>query len=205
MARDVFPISGKDLTKYFLNMIIAEKGTGKNLFLDKWLAKEIKEKTAICILNPEDEKKRIKEGLSKYNQPINFPDGTIVTINTERFMVTEPLFDPSYIHIDYMGISEAISKIIRTWERENWEELVPNIILSGGTSLIPGLKERIIAEIKNFFPEKLQGLVDVIAVSGRENMGWVGASILYSRDQLQKGWIQNPIYQVPVDEELQPQ
>ncbi|GAH30776.1 unnamed protein product, partial [marine sediment metagenome] len=28
--------------------------------------------------------------------------------------------------------------------------------------------------------------------SGRENMGWIGASVLYSKDQLKKGWISNP-------------
>ncbi len=200
MARDVFPVSGKDLTNYFLNLIISEKGTGKNIILDRWLAKEIKEKTALCVMNPEQEKERIKEGLTKYNQPINFPDGTIVTISSERFMIAEPLFKPALIHIDYMGLPEAISKVIKSWERENWEELVPNIIIAGGSSLISGLKERLIAEVKLYFSEKLQDQVDIIAVSGREHMGWIGASVLYSRDQMQKGWINNPEYQAYVEE-----
>ena len=146
-------------------------------------------------MNPELEKERIKEGLSKYNQPINFPDGTTVTINSERFMISEPLFNPSLIHIDYMGLPEAISKVIKSWERENWEELVPNIIISGGSSLITGLNERIIEEVKPYFSEKLKDSVEVVAVSGREHMGWIGASVLYSRDQMQKGWINNPEYQ----------
>jgi len=195
MARDVFPIAGKELTNYFFNLILTEKGVGKNLFIDKWLAKEIKEKTAICVPNPEEEIKRIKGGLSKYNQPITFPDGTNLTINAERFMLVEPLFNPIKIHIDYMGLPEAIAKVIKSWERENWEELVPNIILSGGSSLISGLKERLLAEIKPLFSERLQEMVNVIALSGRENMGWIGASVLYTKEQMQKGWVHNPEYQ----------
>ena len=192
MARDVFPISGKDLTKYLSGMLIAKKGTGKGLYLDKWITNDIKEKTSLCVLDPESEKKRVKEGLSKYNQIINLPDGSNLEINTERFLVAEPIFDPKIIHIDYMGIAEAIANVIKSWDRENWEELIPNIILSGGSSLIPDLKERLKIEIQNQFPEKLRGLVKIFAVSGREHMAWIGASILYSKNQLGKGWITNP-------------
>ena len=47
-------------------------------------------------------------------------------------------------------------------------------------------------EIKKYFAEKISEKINVIAVSGRENMSWIGASILYSRDQLKKGWILHP-------------
>lgn len=191
LARDAFPISGKDLTNNFLNLILTTKGSGKNIYIDKILAKEIKEKTCLCVIDPKGEKKRIDEGLTKYNQTINFPDGTNLEINSERFLTVEPLFDPKIIHIDYIGINEAIAKVIKTWARENWEEILPTIVLSGGGSLIPGLKERLKIEIEKHFPEKLGQKINIIAVSGRENMSWIGASILYSKNQL-KGWINNP-------------
>ncbi len=192
MARDVFPITGKDLTNYFLNLILTEKGSGRNLYFDNWLAKEIKEKTSLCILNAEEEKKRIKEGLTKYDQQINFPDGSELIINSERFMIAETFFNPSLIHINYISLAEAISKVVKTWERENWEEIIQNIIISGGTSIIPGIAERLKMELLKFFTDKIKNSINVIAVSGRENMGWIGASILYSKGQLTKGWIQNP-------------
>ncbi len=192
IARDVFPIAGKELTNHFLNMILTGVGSRKNLYLDKWLAKEIKEKVSLCILDVKGEENRIKEGLTKYNQIINLPDGTSLEINSERFTLSEPLFDPKIIHVDYMGLAEATAKVIKIWERENWESLISNIILSGGTSLIPGLKERIKNELSHHFSEKMKDKINVIAVSGLENMAWIGGSILYSKDQLKKGWIKNP-------------
>lgn len=193
MARDVFPIAGKELTDYLSSMLISKKGTGKGLYLDKWITKDIKEKTCLSVLDPENERKRVKEGLSKYNQIINLPDGSNLEINSERFLVTEPIFEPKIIHVDYIGIGEAIANVIKSWDRENWEELIPNIILAGGTSLIPDLNAKLTLEIQKHFPDKLLPLIKVFAVSGREHMAWIGASILYSKNQLGKGWILNPI------------
>jgi len=202
MARDLFPIAGKELTNYFLNLILAKKGSGKVVYMDKFIAKEIKEKISLCILDPEGERKRIKEGLTKYDRIVDLPDGTSLKVNQERFLLAEPLLNPKLIHIDYVNLAEAIAKVIRSWDRENWEELVPSIIISGGTSLITGLNERLELELKNYFSEKLGSKIKVIAVSGRENMGWIGASILYSKDQLKKGWVNNPSIEVESKEEI---
>ncbi|MFW9877013.1 MAG: hypothetical protein ACFFG0_28295, partial [Candidatus Thorarchaeota archaeon] len=96
------------------------------------------------------------------------------------------------MHIDYIGLAEAISKAVQFWDRENWEDLLPNIILAGGSSLIPGLDQRLKVEISKYFSEKLKDIINVIAVSGRENIGWIGSSVLWAQNKLQKGWIQNP-------------
>ena len=191
MARDSFPIAGKELTNYFLNMILTKKGIGKKYYLEKWLAKEIKEKTSLCVLNPKEEIEQIKKGFTNYDQVINFPDGTSLEINYERFMLSEPLFDPRIIHIDYIGLTEVVANMIKSWDRENWEELISNIILSGGGSLIPGLKERLSSELVNYFSDKIKSKIKVIAVKGRENMAWLGGSVLYSKNQI-KGWLKNP-------------
>jgi len=193
MARDLFPISGKDLTNHFLNMVLTNKSSSRKYYLDKWLAKEIKEKTALIVLNSEEEKKNIKEGLTNYDQIINFPDGSSLKINTERFMLSEPMFDPRLIHIDYLGLDEAIVKVIKSWDRESWEEIIPNIILAGGGSLIPGLKERLKLELTKHFSDKIRDKLNIIAPSGRENMAWIGASILYSKNKL-PDWKPNPEY-----------
>ncbi|MHA1472855.1 MAG: hypothetical protein ACTSQW_07145, partial [Promethearchaeota archaeon] len=142
-----------------------------------------------------------KEGLTKYDRIVDLPDGSKLKLNSERFLLSEPLFDPNIIHIDYMGLVEAISKVVMSWDRENWEELLSNVILSGGSSLMVGLSERIELELRNYFSEKLGPKIKVVAASGRENMGWIGASVLFSKDQLKKGWITNPTHQ---DIEQQP-
>ena len=195
MARDIFPITGKSITNYLLNLILSKISSSKNTYLDKTIAKEIKEKISLCILDPTEEKKRVKEGLTKYDRILNLPDGSKLKLNSERFLLSEPLFDPNIIHVDYMGLAEAISKVVMSWDRENWEELLSNVILSGGSSLIIGLSERIEVELQKYFSEKLKPKIKVVAASGRENMGWIGASVLFSKDQLKKGWIRNPSHQ----------
>ena len=192
LARDTYPIAGKDLTSYLLNLILTRKGSGKTEYLDYLIAKQIKEKLSMCIIDPEDETKHIKDGLTKYNRTIDLPDGTSIEINSERFMLVEPLFNPSLIHIDYMGLPEAISKVIRVWERANWEVLTPNIILAGGGSLVPGLEKKLKVEISKFFSERLRDKINVIAVSGRDNISWIGTSVLWAQGKLNKGWILNP-------------
>jgi len=54
--------------------------------------------------------------------------------------------------------------VIKTWDRENWEELLPNIILAGGSSLIVGLNDRLEYELKSYFSEKIREKIKVIAV-----------------------------------------
>lgn len=192
MARDTYPTAGKDLTNYLLNLILSKKGSGNTIYLDKMIATEIKEKLVLCVLDLEGEIKKIKDGLTKYNRNIDLPDGTSLEINTERFILVEPLFNPALIHIDYMGIPEAVSKVIKFWDRENWEDILGNIILAGGCSLIPGLDDRLKIEISKHFSEKLKDKINVLAVSGRENIGWIGASVVWAQGKLKKGWIQNP-------------
>jgi len=195
MARDIFPISGETLTEYFLNLILQGKGSKTNVYLDKWLAKEMKEKTALCVLNYDYELKKVKEGLTKYDRNINLPDNSTIKINAERFKISEPLFNPKIIHIDYPGLAESIANVIKFWDRENWAELLGNVVLSGGGSLISGIKERIKKELKQHFSSKLHPAIKIIAVSGRDTMAWIGASILFMKDKLEEGWIKNPEFE----------
>lgn len=193
LARDIFPIAGKELTDFFFNLILKSSNQTSNL--DMRLAREIKEKCALCVQNVEKELKQVKEGASKFKQLVNLPDESLLELNSERFLVAEPFFDPNLVHVNYAGLDEVIANIIKVWERENWEELISNIILSGGGSMIPGLKDRLKNLIMQYFPDKISQNARIYAVSERENMSWIGASILYSKDLLQKGWLINPSFE----------
>lgn len=190
-AREFFPIAGKDLTAYLMDLILFNKHY-KVSFLDKWIAREIKEKAALCVLNPKEIKQKIIDGLHSYDQEIRLPDGTTITINEERYMIAEPLFNPNLLHLDIADITQLIAELVKSWNRENWAELLENIVISGGCSLIKDLGKRLQVELVKWFSDKLKNKIKIITPAGRENMGWVGASILYSQGLLTKGWIQNP-------------
>jgi len=193
-ARDFFPIAGKDLTEYFMDLILFNKKYKIN-YIDKWIAREIKDRSSICVFNPKETKKKIEEGLSSFDQEIQLPDGCIFTINYERIMIPEPLFNPNRIHLDIIELPKMIADLVKTWNRNEWLELLQNIILCGGTSLIKDLGKRLKVEVGKFFSEKIRDEIKVITPTGRDNMGWIGASILYSRGLITKGWIENPNYQ----------
>ncbi len=191
MAKETLPIGGFHLTKYLLDLIVKKKGTDKNFFFDIWMAKEIKEKMALCVLNPKEEMDKIKNGLTKYDKKIKLPNQNQFTINSERFQLVEPLFNPQLIHLDYEGLTSSIIKSIKFWERDHWPQLISNIILAGGTSKIPGLKKRLIMEMRDYFSENLGKKIRVIAPEDREIMAWIGASLLSAQGKLEK-WIKNP-------------
>jgi len=138
------------------------------------------------------QKKKIKEGLSSFDQEIQLPDGHIFTINFERIMISEPLFNPNVIHLDTVELPKLVAELVKTWNRNDWLELLQNIVLCGGTSLIKDLGKRLKVEIGKFFSEKIKDEIKVITPTGREHMGWIGASILYSRGLLTKEWIEKP-------------
>jgi len=194
MAKQTFPVGGLHLTKYFLDLVLKRKQTDENFFFDIWMAKEFKEEAALCVLHPDEERDKIKNGLTKYDHMVQLPNQKQFKINSERFMLVEPLFNPQLINLDYENLTQKIVNSIKFWERENWKDLVSNIILAGGSSKIPGLKKRLKAEIKQHFSESLGKQIKIIAPSDRVIMAWVGASLLASQDKLEK-WIKNPSYE----------
>ena len=82
---------------------------------------------------------------------INFQQ--CLRLNNERFSVPETLFHPSDIGINQMGIPEAILNSILSCPEETWPHLFSNIILTGGSTLFPGFKERVENEIRCLTPD----------------------------------------------------
>lgn len=76
----------------------------------------------------------------------------ILRMNNERFAVPELLFHPSDIGIHEMGIPEAIIHSIEQLPVEMQPHCYMNILLTGGCSLFPGMKERVFSEVRSLAP-----------------------------------------------------
>ncbi|CAH3016407.1 unnamed protein product [Porites evermanni] len=76
----------------------------------------------------------------------------ILRMNNERFAVPELLFHPSDIGIQEMGIPEAINHAIEQLPIEMQPHCYMNILLTGGNSLFPGMKERVFSEVRSLAP-----------------------------------------------------
>jgi actin beta/gamma 1 len=96
----------------------------------------------------------------------------------ERFRCPEALFQPSFLGRESCGIHEASYNSIMKCDIDIRKDLYANIVLSGGTTMFPGLAERIQKEIVNLAPSTMK--VRVIAPPERKYSVWIGGSILTS-------------------------
>ena len=69
------------------------------------------------------------------------------------------------------------------------KDLYKNIVLSGGTSMLEGLPERLEKEIIDLAPESMKEEVKVIASPKRKYAAWFGGNILSSISSFESNWI----------------
>ena len=116
------------------------------------------------------------------------PDGQVVEINTERFLAPEILFNPKEVKVKPTpGIHEMCHSSIQKCDSDIRNRLYSNIIVSGGSSLLPGLERRLTKEIKKLAPSDVN--VKVVAPQNRHWFVWIGGSILASLSSFQTMWI----------------
>ena len=76
----------------------------------------------------------------------------VITIGNERFRCAEALFQPSLLGLEQVGIHEATYNTIMKCDLDIRKDLYANVVLSGGTTMIAGLAERMQKEIVALAP-----------------------------------------------------
>ena len=71
--------------------------------------------------------------------------------------------------------------------------LYDNIVMSGGTTMYPGIPERLSKELTALAPANMK--VKVVAPPERKFLVWIGGSILSSLSSFQTNWITKAEYQ----------
>jgi actin-related protein len=119
-----------------------------------------------------------------------------LAITDERFRCGEVLFQPSLSNRDdwplKKGLHKSIDEVIHSGDCELKETLYANIVLSGGTTMLPGFAERMQSELAALAPSTMT--VKVIAPPERQNSVWIGGSILTSLSTFQSMWISKEEY-----------
>jgi actin-related protein len=188
-------LAGRDLTAYLANLL-TERGIELKSSSELEIVRSIKEQLCytaydfdaeIDALSSKTKKARTSEsGSSAIEKPFELPDGSMVTLGSERFRCPEALFQPSLLGKDYSGIHRLTFDCIDRCDIDIRKELFANIVLSGGTSTFPGLCERMLKELTNLAP---RAKVKVIAPPERKYSVWIGGSTLASLTCFQKMWI----------------
>lgn len=89
------------------------------------------------------------------------PDGRVIKIGRERFEAPEALFNPSLIDCDKAGMSDMVFEMIQSADIDTRSEYYKHIVLSGGSSMYPGLPTRLEKDIRDrYLKEVLKGNTD---------------------------------------------
>ena len=83
------------------------------------------------------------------------PDGQVITIGASRFKFPEILFDPSRVGMESGGLHEILVRSIRSY-MDVRREMFGNVVLSGGTTLMPGLADRLTKEVSSLAPPSVR-------------------------------------------------
>jgi centractin len=71
--------------------------------------------------------------------------------------------------------------------------LFSNIVLSGGSTLLPGLGDRLLYEVRSRAPERTR--IRISAPPERKESAWVGGSILASLATFKNMWVGRSEYE----------
>lgn len=120
------------------------------------------------------------------------PDGTEITLGTDRYKFGESLFKPALIGKgDGGGIHELAKDSIGKVDEDVKPLLYGNVVMSGGSSLFKGLHNRLSAELQKLVPHER---VRILAATERRMSTWAGGSILASLPTFQDMWVTKSEY-----------
>jgi len=116
------------------------------------------------------------------------PDGTPLYLpSTTLTAPAEILFHPSMIGSESSPVQSLLQSSLNSCDLSLRSSLNENIVLSGGTTLLPGFPERLLEEVRAVAPEYTR--VRILAPEGREGSEWSGGSILASLSTFRDLWI----------------
>ncbi|KAJ5076221.1 actin epsilon 1 [Anaeramoeba ignava] len=177
--------SGSHLTDYLFKMIVDSHHLDS---FSKKDAQNIKENFAYVAFDFEEETQLPQDFIQK---EIELTDKSKIKIGKERFLCSEPLFDPKMVDKNQIGIHKKIWEMIQKFDIDQQDFYLQNIILTGGSSLFPRIEDRLWKELA-----KLSLKTNISLTKSKNPIidSWIGGSLISSREGFQNFWISKEEY-----------
>jgi len=142
-------VAGRHITRYLIKLLQV-RGYAFNRTADFETVRQIKEK--LCYVGYDLEvEKRLALETTVLIQKYELPDGRIIKLGSERFEAPEVLFNPHLLDLEEAGAAEMLFNMIQEADMDLRSSFYKHIVLSGGSTMYPGLPSRLEKEIKDFY------------------------------------------------------
>jgi len=143
-------VAGRHITRYLVKLLQV-RGYAFNRTADFETVRQIKEKLCYAAYDLEIDRKLALE-TTVLVQKYELPDGRIIKVGSERFDATEVLFHPGLIDVEGLGASEMLFQMIQhDADIDLRADFYKHIVLSGGSTMYPGLPSRIEKDMKDLY------------------------------------------------------
>lgn len=148
-------VAGRDVTRNLIALLL-RRGYALNRTADFETVRQIKEK--LCYVSYDLElDQRLSEDTTVLVESYTLPDGRVIRVGSERFEAPECLFQPHLVDVEQPGIAEFLFNTIQSADVDVRSSLYKAIVLSGGSSMYPGLPSRLEKELKQLWLTKVLG------------------------------------------------
>jgi len=179
--------AGKDLTDY-LHQLLVKKGYGFTTIAEYELVRTLKEKFAFIAEDYAAACDVVEQDPRPVEKKYKLPDGSVLYLAKERFQCAEALFKPKFIgrSTHTANIAAGLVGTIQKCEADIRKGLTNNVVLCGGTAMLPNITARLYAEIQKEAPAMEP---TIVAQPERKYTVWIGGSILSSLSTFAAMWV----------------
>ena len=161
------------------------RGYAFNRSADFETVRQIKEK--VCYVGYDlDVERKLALETTTLIQKYELPDGRVIKVGAERYEAPEVMFQPSLLDVDSPGVHEMLFQMIQDADIDLRPAFYQHIVLSGGSTMYPGLPSRLEKEMRDMYLDLLKGNVKAAAKfklrietpPRRKHMVFLGGSVL---------------------------
>jgi len=121
------------------------------------------------------------------------PDGKVITFGNQQIRCPEVLFRPSMIGKDFASVDKMVYNGINNCDIDVRRTLYENILLSGGSTMYAGMKERLCQDVQALANPNVS--VKVTAPNDRKYSVWIGGAVLSALATFASMWVTRGEYE----------